>query len=120
MKQISFSQAEFQRKKRRTRREVFLAEMEQIMPWEELFAVVEPHYPKGKRGRPPVGLERMLRVYFVQQWNGLSDEGVEYLASVIKTCRRRGTSAWQYLGTVIAAARKGLQLPALPAIPAAA
>jgi IS5 family transposase len=77
MKQISFSQAEFQRKKRRTRREVFLAEMEQIMPWEELFAVVEPHYPKGKRGRPPIGLERMLRVYFVQQWNGLSDEGVE-------------------------------------------
>jgi IS5 family transposase len=77
MKQISFSQAEFQRKKRRTRREVFLDEMEQIMPWGELFAVVEPHYPKGKRGRPPVGLERMLRVYFVQQWNGLSDEGVE-------------------------------------------
>ena len=77
MKQISFSQAEFQRKKRRTRREVFLAEMEQIMPWEELFAVVEPHYPKGKRGRPPVGLKRMLRVYFVQQWNGLSDVGVE-------------------------------------------
>ncbi len=77
MKQISFSQAEFQRKKRRTRREVFLAEMEQIMPWAELFAVVEPHYPKGKRGRPPVGLERMLRVYFVQQWNSLSDEGVE-------------------------------------------
>ncbi|HRF04740.1 IS5 family transposase [Accumulibacter sp.] len=77
MKQISFSQAEFQRKKRRTRREVFLDEMEQIMPWAELFAVVEPRYPKGKRGRPPVGLERMLRVYFVQQWNGLSDEGVE-------------------------------------------
>ncbi|EXI77471.1 MAG: Transposase DDE domain protein [Candidatus Accumulibacter regalis] len=77
MKQISFSQAEFQRKKRRTRREVFLDEMEQVMPWAELFAVVEPHYPKGKRGRPPVGLERMLRMYFVQQWNGLSDEGVE-------------------------------------------
>jgi IS5 family transposase len=77
MKQISFPQPESQRKKRRTRREVFLDEMEQIMPWAELFAVVEPHYPKGKRGRPPVGLERMLRVYFVQQWNGLSDEGVE-------------------------------------------
>ncbi|MEF8732172.1 MAG: IS5 family transposase [Candidatus Accumulibacter meliphilus] len=77
MKQISFSQAEFQRKKRRTRREVFLDEMEQIMPWAELFAVVEPHYPKGERGRPPVGLERMLRMYFVQQWNGFSDEGVE-------------------------------------------
>ena len=77
MKQISFSQAEFQRKKRRTRREVFLDEMEQIMPWAELFAVVEPHYPKGERGRPPVGLERILRMYFVQQWNGFSDEGVE-------------------------------------------
>ena len=77
MKQISFSQAEFQRKKRLTKREVFLAEMEQIMPWAELLAVVEPHYPKGKRGRPPIGLERMLRVYFVQQWNNLSDEGVE-------------------------------------------
>ena len=77
MKQISFSQAEFQRKKRLTKREVFLAEMEQIMPWAELLAVVEPHYPKGKRGRPPIGLERMLRVYVVQQWNNLSDEGVE-------------------------------------------
>jgi len=77
MKQISFSQAEFQRKKRLTRREVFLAEMEKVMPWAELLAVVEPHYPKGARGRPPIGLKRMLRVYFIQQWNGLSDEGVE-------------------------------------------
>jgi hypothetical protein len=48
MKQISFSQAEFQRKKRRTRREVFLDEMERVMPWAEVFAVVEPHYPKGE------------------------------------------------------------------------
>ena len=77
MKQISFSQAEFETKKRLTRREKFLAEMEAVMPWSELLAVVEPHYPKGDRGRPPVGLERMLRVYFVQQWYGLSDEGVE-------------------------------------------
>ena len=77
MKQISFSQAEFQRKKRRTRREAFLDEMERVMPWAEVFAVVEPHYPKGERGRPPVGLERILRMYFVQQWNGFSDEGVE-------------------------------------------
>jgi transposase, IS5 family len=77
MKQISFSQVEFEHKKRRTRREVFLAEMEKVMPWAELLAVVEPHYPKGARGRPPIGLKRMLRVYFVQQWNGLSDEGVE-------------------------------------------
>ncbi|MCB1967055.1 MAG: hypothetical protein KDI64_13715, partial [Candidatus Accumulibacter sp.] len=58
-----FFPGQFQRKKRLTKREVFLAEMEQIMPWAELLAVVEPHYPKGKRGRPPIGLERMLRVY---------------------------------------------------------
>ena len=77
MKQTSFSQAEFEAKKRMTRRERFLAEMELVTPWAELLAVIEPHYPKGKRGRPPVGLERMLRVYFVQQWYGLSDEGVE-------------------------------------------
>ncbi len=77
MKQITFSRAEFQRKKRWTRREVFLEEMERVMPWVEVFAVVESHYPKGKRGRPPVGLERMLRGYFAQQRNGLSDEGVE-------------------------------------------
>jgi IS5 family transposase len=77
MKQISFSQAEFQPKKRLKRREVCLAGMEQIMPWAELLAVVEPPYPKGKRGRPLIGLERMLRVHFVQQWNNLSDEGVE-------------------------------------------
>ena len=68
MKQISFSQAEFSGKKRVTRRERFLAEMEQVIPWDAVLAVIEPHYPKGTRGRPPVGLERMLRVYLVQQW----------------------------------------------------
>lgn len=78
MKQVSFSQAEFAGKKRVTRREKFLAEMEQVTPWAELLAVIEPFYPKsGQVGRQPVGLERMLRVYFVQQWYGLSDEGVE-------------------------------------------
>jgi len=77
MKQISFSQVEYAGKKRTTRREVFLAEMEQVMPWSEVLGVIEPHYPKGKRGRPPVGLERTLRVYLVQQWYNLSDEGAE-------------------------------------------
>jgi len=77
MKQISFSQMEFAGTKRTTRREVFLGEMEQVMPWSEVLGVIEPHYPKGKRGRPPVGLERMLRVYLVQQWYNLSDEGAE-------------------------------------------
>jgi len=49
-----------------------------VVPWNRLMEVIEPHYPKGgKRGRPPIGLERMLRMYFVQQWYGLADEAVE-------------------------------------------
>ena len=51
--------------------------MEEIIPWPRLLAVIEPFYPKGERGRPPVGLERMLRMYFLQQWYGLADEAIE-------------------------------------------
>ena len=77
LKQASFSSAEFAAKKRVTRREQFLAEMEQVVPWAELEAVIAPVYPTGRRGRPPIGLSRMLRVYFIQQWYSLSDEAVE-------------------------------------------
>jgi IS5 family transposase len=76
--QISFALAEFESKKKKTRREIFLDKMEQVVPWSRLMEVIEPYYPKsGKRGRPPIGLERMLRMYFVQQWYGLADEAVE-------------------------------------------
>ena len=75
--QPSFSQAEVATKKKITRREKFLARMEALIPWTKLLAVIEPFYPKGERGRPPVGLERMLRVYFLQQWHGLADEALE-------------------------------------------
>src|SRR5450830_864849 len=76
--QISFSLAEYDQKKRHTRREIFLGKMDQVVPWSRLMEVIEPYYPKsGKRGRPPIGLERMLRMYFVQQWYGLADEAVE-------------------------------------------
>ena len=76
--QISFSQAEYEKKKKRTRRVVFLEKMDNVVPWSRLMEVIEPHYPKsGKRGRPPIGLQRMLRMYFVQQWYGLADEAVE-------------------------------------------
>ena len=51
--------------------------MEEIIPWPSLLAVIEPFYPKGERGRPPIGLGRMLRVYFLQQWYGLADEAIE-------------------------------------------
>ena len=75
--QGSFSQAEYAGKKKQTRRDKFLAEMEQVVPWAWLVARLRPFYPKGEPGRPPIWLERMLRVYFVQQWYGLSDEGLE-------------------------------------------
>jgi IS5 family transposase len=75
--QTSFAQAEFADKKKTTRREKFLSGMEEVIPWAKLLAVIEPFYPKGERGRPPVGLERMLRVYFLQQWHGLADEALE-------------------------------------------
>ena len=76
-RQMSFSQSEYARKKKVTRRERFLGEMEQIVPWARLIALIEPHYPRGKRGRPPIGLERMLRIYFLQQWYTLADEALE-------------------------------------------
>ena len=75
--QTSFSQAEYARKKKTTRREIFLAEMEQVVPWALLEALITPHYPAGKRGRPPVGVARMLRLYLLQQWYGLGDEALE-------------------------------------------
>jgi len=75
--QPSFSQAEFAGKKKITRRETFLARMEGLIPWAKLLAVIEPFYPKGERGHPPIGLERMLRVYFLEQWYGLADEALE-------------------------------------------
>jgi IS5 family transposase len=76
--QTSFSELEYANKKKTTRRDRFLNEMQTIIPWAELIAVIEPFYPAGEgRGRPPVGLERMLRMYIAQQCFGLSDEGME-------------------------------------------
>jgi len=67
----------FERYTKKTRRAIFLEEMEQVVPWRELCALIEPHYPKPGNGRPPVGVERMLRIYFLQQWFNLSDPAVE-------------------------------------------
>ncbi len=66
-------------KKKQTRREKFLAEMEAVVPWTRLLALIEPHYPKAgpKGGRPPMPLETMLRIYFLQQWYALSDPMAE-------------------------------------------
>ena len=76
-RQGSFSQAEYAGKKKQTRRDRFLAEMERVVPWARLVERLRPFYPKGERGRPPIGLERMLRLYFLQQWYGLADEALE-------------------------------------------
>ena len=67
----------FERYTKKTRRAMFLEEMEQVVPWHELCALIEPMYPKAGNGRRPVGLERMLRIYFLQQWFNLSDPAVE-------------------------------------------
>ena len=75
--QTSFSELEYNEKKRQTRRDQFLNQMEQQVPWKEWLALIEPVYPKGERGRPPIGCEKMLRLYLLQAWYNLSDEGME-------------------------------------------
>lgn len=77
MKQVSFSDFEYSNRKKKTKREEFLEIMDEIIPWDEWVALIEPYYPAGKRGRPPKGIEKMLRMYLLQCWFNLSDEGVE-------------------------------------------
>ena len=71
------SQSSFEKYGRKSKREQFLETMDGIIPWRELEALIEPHYPKAGNGRQPVGLPIMLRVYFLQQWFNLSDPGAE-------------------------------------------
>ena len=76
--QLSFGDAEGLGSRKRTRREVFLAEMDQVVPWKALLALIEPHYPKlGRPGRQPYPLATMLRIHFLQQWYALSDPAME-------------------------------------------
>jgi len=76
-KQITFSDFEDASRKRVTKREEFLNEMDKTIPWDDLVSLVKPYYYKGKLGRKPIGIETMLRMYFLQIWFNLSDEGVE-------------------------------------------
>ncbi len=77
-------------KKKQTRREKFLAEMETVVPWAQLLALIEPHYPKArpKGGRPPMPLETMLRIYFLQNWYALSDPMAEEMLYDSEAMRR--------------------------------
>jgi IS5 family transposase len=77
MKQMTLATGTFEPYRKATRRELFLSEMDRVVPWAELCALIEPVYPTAGNGRPPIGLERMLRIYFLQQWFNLSDPGVE-------------------------------------------
>ncbi len=77
MKQLSFSSFEQSQKKECTKREIFLGEMDAVVPWARLEALISPHYTRPRRGRPQMRLAVMLRIYFLQQWYGLSDPGAE-------------------------------------------
>ena len=72
-----FASLAYENKKKKTRREKFLKEMEQIIPWEESLQIIKKYYPKAGNGRQPMPLGRMLRIYFMQQWYGLSDPAME-------------------------------------------
>ena len=77
MRQITLAMGTFETHMKTTGREKFLSDREKVMPWQDLRAVIAPYYPQGEHGRPPVGLERMLRIYFLQQRFNLSDPGEE-------------------------------------------
>jgi IS5 family transposase len=89
MKQTSFADLAWAAKKKQTKRERFLAEMEQVVPWARLIKLIGRHYPKaGGVGRQPMPLEQMLRIYFMQQWYALSDPGMEEALYDVESMRR--------------------------------
>ncbi|WP_312226075.1 IS5 family transposase [Stutzerimonas nitrititolerans] len=77
MKQMTFADAEYADKRKQTRKELFLIEMDQVVPWKGLIALIEPHYPKGEGGRPAYPLLAMLRIHLMQNWFGYSDPAME-------------------------------------------
>ena len=78
----------FEKYKKPTKREKFLAGMERVVPWKELYSLIEPFYPKAGKGRPPVGLERMLRIHFLQSWFNLSGPAAEEALYDMESMRR--------------------------------
>jgi hypothetical protein len=87
MKQMTFADAEYAGKRKQTRKELFLIEMDRVVPWKGLIALIEPHYPKGEGGRPSYPLMAMLRVHLMQNWFGYSDPAMEeslYETSILR------------------------------------
>src|SRR4030088_535196 len=87
--QRTFASLAWNGKGKVTRRERFLAEMDAVIPWSRLMGLIEPHYPKARQGRQPLGLEKMLRIYFLQQWFNLSDPQAEDAIYDSESMRRR-------------------------------
>lgn len=88
MKQLSFGDAEYAGKRKRTRKEVFLDEMAQVVPWQSLLSLIEPFYPVAGRGRHPYPLAMMLRVHLMQNWFSLSDPAMEEALYEIASMRQ--------------------------------
>jgi IS5 family transposase len=88
MKQTTFASMVYENKKKETRREKFLREMNRAIPWNRLVSLIEPYYPKAGNGRHPMPLEQMLRIYFMQQWYSLSDPAMEDSLYDIESMRR--------------------------------
>ena len=88
MSQLSFSDVEYGAKRKKTKREIFLAEMDSVVPWDSMFKLIEPVYPKSAVGRPAYPLASMIRVYCMQQWYGLSDPAMEEALYEIASMRR--------------------------------
>src|SRR5712672_2257133 len=88
MQQTTFSSVAWEKKGKITRRERFLAEMDAVIPWSRLLALIEPHYPKAGNGTQPKPMEQMLRIYFMQNWFNLSDPQAEDSLYDIESMRR--------------------------------
>ena len=88
MSQLSFSDVEFRAKRKKTKREIFLDEMDSVVPWDLLIKLIEPVYPKSAVGRPAYALSSMVRAYCMQQWFGLSDPAMEKALYEIASMRR--------------------------------
>src|SRR4030043_1612013 len=88
MNTLSFASLAYDNKKKKTRREKFLQEMDRVIPWKDLIQIIEEYYPKAGNGRQPMPLEMMLRIYFMQQWYALSDPAMEDALYDIESMRR--------------------------------
>ncbi|MCK7001930.1 transposase [Enterobacter kobei] len=94
MKQMTFADAEYAGKGKQTRKELFLIEMDQVVPWKGRIALIEPHYPKGEGDRPAYPLMAMLRIHLMQNWFGYSDPAMEEALYETTILRQLAGRAW--------------------------